>query len=319
MYYRSTPFLICLILLLANPTAQAQSFKKTELKKETVKIDTLSVSEDGSIETATIIRLVTKHEPIPDFTYSLKPFISLVQVSFKDWAEGGINSLAWTTGLDAKSTHVLENFTWKNRLEIKFGQTKSEGITTRKITDIIDFETRLNYGKSIFKPEFVATLQTQFAPGYDYDALGEPQLSDFFDPAYLVQSIGLSYQEHKQVAFFLGIAFREIVTSTYTAFSDDPETEEIETVNFKTGIRASANYQVDLAENISLESRLQLFSGFDHLDVWDVDSRSTLYLKLNDYLQTNLGLYFLFQKNASERLQLQETFELSFNYTLSNF
>jgi hypothetical protein len=297
----------------------AQDYRKSEVKKETLKTDTLSVAEDGTLETATTIRVITKHEPIPDFTYSVKPFASLVQVSFKDWAEGGTNSLAWTTGLDANTTHKMDQFLWQNRLELKFGQSKSEDINIRKTTDILDFETRLRYGKSVFKPEAVATLKTQFAPGYDYDAEGEPQISAFFDPAYLVQSIGMSYQQHKNFEAFFGLAFREIITSNYTQFSDDPETQKVEKIDFKTGIRASANWGLDLMEDVGLESRLQLFSAFNQLDTWDVDSRNMVRIKLNSYLQTKIGLYLLFQKNASERLQLQETFELSFSYSLSNF
>jgi len=319
MKHTTTLVLLLVGIFFLSSVANGQDYRKSEIKTETIKTDTISVSENGTIETATTYRVFNKQEPIPDFTYSFKPFASLVQVSFKDWADGGVNSLAWSTGLLAKSMHKFNNMTWRNRLELKFGQTKSDNVDLRKTSDIIDFESKLNYGNSIFKPEVIATLRTQFAPGYDYDASGEPQISAFFDPAYLIQSIGLSYREHDNLDAFLGIAFREIIASTYTNFSDDPDTDEIDKVNFKTGIRASANTEFDIMEDMTFESRLQLFSAFDQLDTWDVDSRSMLRMKINSYLQTNLGLYLLFQKNASERLQIQQTIELSFNYTISNF
>jgi len=298
--------------------AHAQATKTTEVSVETIKVDTLSIGADGSIQTATIIRKIQTITLLPNFTYQIRPSGSIVQVSFKDWAEGGINSVAWTAGLQANSKYTFHPLVWENRLEFGFGQNKANGQSLRKTTDIIDFETNLRYGGSIFKPEFVATLRTQFAPGYDYDAEGEPQISAFFDPAYLVQSIGMSYKSSDNFEASLGLAFREIITNNYTQFSDDTKTDKVEKIDFKTGIRASGLWMVDVIEDISFKSRLQLFSAFEQLDVWDVNSRNTLQMKINDFIQTEVGVYLLFQKNATGRLQLQQTFSLSFGYAFSN-
>ncbi|ACF12989.1 hypothetical protein Ctha_0518 [Chloroherpeton thalassium ATCC 35110] len=313
-----TAILSVVFLFSALSHANAQETKTTEVSTETVKIDTISIGADGSIETATIIRKIQKTTFLPDFIYNIRPYGSIVQVSFKDWAEGGINSVAWAAGLEANSKYIFKPFVWENRLELGFGQNKSNGESLRKTTDIIDFETNIRYGARVFKPEFVATLRTQFAPGYDYDTDGDPQISAFFDPAYLVQSIGMSYKHSEQLEASLGLAFREIITDKYTLFSDDTDTDEIESVDFKTGIRASGLLAMNVLDDIFFKSRLQLFSAFDQLDVWDVNSKNTLHMRINDSIHTEVGVYFLFQKNATGRLQIQQTFALSFGYAFSN-
>lgn len=310
--------LALLLTFIAFSPTYAQKTKTVVVSTETVRVDTLSKGADGGLETATITRKVERVEVLPPFTYSLRPFGSLVQTSFKDWVGGGVNSIAWGTGLEASSHYDLNPYVWTNRLNLNYGQNKTEGQGVRKTIDIIDFETNLRYGNHIFKPEFVATLQTQFAPGYDYNITGSPQVSGFFDPAYLVQSIGMAYQETDNFEASLGIAFREIVTNKYNHYSDDPKTSKVEKVDFKTGIRASALWTAKVMDNIDFSSRLQLFSAFDKLDVWDVNSRSTLRIRISKLLQTQVGLILFFQKNTSERLQIQQNFELTFSYLLTN-
>jgi hypothetical protein len=307
-----------LLGLISISSAYAQQTKTTVVSTETVRVDTLSKGADGIFETATVTRKVERTELLPPFTYTVRPSVSLVQTAFRDWVGSGGNSIAWTTSLEAFARYDFDPYVWTNRLNLSYGQNKTEEQGARKTIDLIDFETNLRYGNSILKPEFVATLQTQFAPGYDYGVTGEPQVSAFFDPAYLVQSIGLAYKETDNFEASFGVAFREIITSKYNSYSDDPDTKKVEKIDFKTGVRASALWTAKVMENIEFNSRLQLFSAFESLDTWDVNSRNMLRMKINRFLQAHAGLTFFFQKNSSDRLQIQETFELTFSYPLTN-
>ena len=100
------------------------------------------------------------------------------------------------------------------------------GDDPKKTTDEIFFETV--YTRKVWtnvNPYVAATALTQFTAGYDYATDPPTKISNFLDPGYFRESIGLEYTPSDNVKTRLGVALKQTVADVYAArWSDDPET-----------------------------------------------------------------------------------------------
>ena len=182
---------------------------------------------------------------VPDYgwKHSLVAGLTLTQVAFTNWAAGGQSALSWTTSLEGKSANDQQITNWTTSYKFGFGQTRSGDQGLRKTDDKIDLETILTYKLGTYiNPYAAATFKSQFAKGftYDDDAGTKTAVSQFFDPAYLTQSAGVEYQPIPGVKTRFGAAVREIITSDFPSYADDPNTPEIEKTSVDGGLESVA-------------------------------------------------------------------------------
>ncbi|RPI02325.1 MAG: DUF3078 domain-containing protein, partial [Ignavibacteriae bacterium] len=152
---------------------------------------------------------------------------NITQISFTDWAQGGENALAYALFLEGKSAYTVEPIEWVNGYKFGFGQAKLAAQGIRKTDDVIDLASVMTYKVGTYvNPYASATLKTQFAEGVMYDAEGIAMpVSNFFDPAYITQAVGLGYQPVPEVKTRLGVALRETIAKTFAfKYSDDVST-----------------------------------------------------------------------------------------------
>jgi len=251
-----------------------------------------------------------KHSVVGAWTFT--------QVSYSDWVQGGQNALAYTVTLDGKSDFDAEVTNWSNSYKFAFGQTRLGDQGLRKTDDKIDLQTVFTYKLGTHVNPYVSgTLKTQFAEGLKYDKEGRgTAVSKFFDPAYLTQAAGFGYQPLPELKTRLGAAIREIVTSTYSLYTDDPATTKIETVKIDVGFELVAELAWKLEENILFTSKLELFSPVK--DVKDVVLRgdNTLAVKVGKYIVINVNLQFINEKQVTPRTQVKETLAFGLSYSL---
>ena len=244
--------------------------------------------------------------------------LNLSQVSFKDWAQGGENSMAYALWATGNAVRHSESTRWINSLKATFGQTRVGDQELRKTDDELYFESLLIYtlGTTI-NPYGSATLRTQFAPGYTYPAnLPKQQISAFFDPAYLTQSAGVAYTPFENLTTRFGVGVREVITSTYTAYADDPETAEIEKTRVDGGFESVTDFKWPFAENMVFTSRLEMFSPFKALDRVIVRSDNTIAMKVNQYVTVNFNVQMINDVNVQARTQMKEALAVGLSYTL---
>ncbi len=305
-------------------TLVAQSrLEKFSEARETVQSDTI-IKADGTLEVVQVSKATLRFKVIPDtgFFYSVIPTASIVQSAFHNWVEGGTNALAWSLGLDVATRYQTRKLIWRNDFVGRFGQTKNEGQGIRKTVDNFEIISQLRYNlvrSNVFYPQLSMTLRSQFAPGFDYTRPGEPQISAFFDPAYAVQSLGMFYEEPSRTFnASMGFALRQIITRQFTAFSDRPETPEIERINFTTGIEIKSSWTIDFNDRTRYQTRVQLFSSFEKLGTWDVNFRNTFSMKVFESLQIQFLFALVYQEQLSPKVQLSQTLELAFRYRFTN-
>ncbi len=258
--------------------------------------------------------------PPPEFgwKHSLVAGLTLTQVAYTDWAQGGDNALAYTFSADGKSANDLEQTNLTNIYKLAFGQARLGSQGLRKTDDIIDLSSVLTIKlNSYVNPYVAATVKTQFAKGFVYDASGNgTQVSQFFDPAYLTQSAGAGIQPSKEVKTRLGIALREIVTNRFNQYADDPATIDVEKVSVNGGLESVTNVDWSMDENLLLSSQLELFDPFKHLDEVIVRNTTTLTAKVNKYVTAILNVQVINEKHISPRTQIKEAISLGLSYTV---
>ena len=241
--------------------------------------------------------------------------LALAQVTHRDWAKGGEDSLAWTASVDGKSVRDIPRTDWTSTYKFAYGQTKLGDYDFRKTDDKIDIETILTYKFGIYvNPYAAATLRTQFAKGYLYEDGEETAVSKFFDPAYLMQSAGLGYQPMPQVKTRLGAAVREIITSEFNSYADDPETDEIEKTRMDAGLESVTDVEWHLKQNVLVKSKLEIFAPLTEPRDVAVQNDSTLAVQVSRNITVNLNLLIVKDKTMSEKTQFKQTLTLGLSY-----
>ena len=250
--------------------------------------------------------------------HSMVAGLNLTQVAFSDWSQGGENALAYALSLQGKSVQEEVSTNWTTDLRFAFGQARLGTQGLRKTDDMIDLATVLTYKAGVLiNPYVSATLKTQFAKGYKYDQAGnQTEVSSLFDPAYLMQSVGIGYQPLPEIKTRLGMALREILASRFPVYVDDPTTLEIEKSSVLGGIESVTEVEWHLDQSLLFTSKLELFSPFKTMDVIVVRNDNTLAAKVNKYVSVLLNVQLINENRISPRTQVKETLAIGFSYTL---
>jgi len=245
--------------------------------------------------------------------------LTLTQVAFKDWKQGGENALSYTVSLDGKSQRTGESTNWINSYKLAFGQTRLGVQGLQKTDDKIDLESVLSYNVGTYiNPYAAATLKSQFAKGYKYEpATGvKTAVSQFFDPAYLTQSVGFGYQPAPEIKTRLGAGLREVITSVYTRYADNPATTKVEKTSVNGGFESVTNAEWKLDENLLFTAKLELFAAFNKLDEVIVRSDNSITAKVNKYVSVIVNVQFINDPKVTAHTQVKETLGLGLTYTV---
>jgi Protein of unknown function (DUF3078) len=243
----------------------------------------------------------------------------LSQAAFSNWAQGGENSFAYTLSGLVNGTLHGERSRWSNTLSLRYGQAQIGSDEAKKTDDEIYFESIFVYRVwSPFHPYGAATIRTQFAPGYNYpDNAPRVRVSKFFDPAYLTQSVGVIYEPSPIFTSRLGVAAREVLTSDFPQYADDPETlTEIEKTRVDLGMEWVSTLNYEFLPNMVYVTRLELFAPFTAFDRVVVRWDNVISGKINNWFSVNLGVQVLNDVNVTPRTQLKQTLTLGVSYQL---
>ena len=252
------------------------------------------------------------------------------QTAFSNWISGGENSIAATLSVDYNLNYYKNGWSWDTKMIGSFGINKnSDSKFFKKIDDRIEINSLIGK-KFIEKFSFSSFLnfKTQFAKGYKYsnpsdDIEIKEETTRFLSPAYLQIGVGVYWKEDNSLWVNMApITGRLILASK--KFTDDLEDGEEyfgvpkgEISRFELGASLSAFYKFEVVENIQLEQRINLYSDYlEQAENIDIDYTITAYMKINDYLSTNLIIQCLYDDNAIKRVQLREVFGLSINLNL---
>jgi Protein of unknown function (DUF3078) len=243
---------------------------------------------------------------------------NITQISFTDWSQGGENALAYALFLEGKSAYAKDAIEWVSEYKFGYGQARLGTLGIRKTDDMIDLGSVCIYKLgTIVNPYASVSLKTQFTEGVKYDAAGHAvPVSNFFDPAYIIQSAGVGYQPVPDVKTRLGAAVREIITKTHTVYSDDPSTTQIEKEKVEGGLESVTEVVWIVMENVVLHAKFELFAPVTHFNQTTIRSDNSLSAKVNKFLSVNLNVQLMNDPPVQAKTQVKEALALGFNFTL---
>jgi hypothetical protein len=245
--------------------------------------------------------------------------LNLSQTSFSNWAQGGSNSLAFAAYTNLGAIYFSDPWKWKNRLNMTYGRSKigNEGYRTNENDIYFESVASRDIGWAV-DPYFSVTFRSALTKGYDYSVnTSGIQIVDFFDPGYISEALGFTYDQNKIITTRLGVAIQQTFANKFTNYTDDPETpNEIEKFKFDTGLESVTEVNYDFLKNMKYSSFLRLFTRFNLLDVWDVRWDNLISAKVNDYIQVNFAVTVIHEISQTRRTQLREALQLGFSYQL---
>ncbi|MDH4222954.1 MAG: DUF3078 domain-containing protein [candidate division Zixibacteria bacterium] len=258
---------------------------------------------------------VTSGKKLPEYGWEkeLVSSLNLTQSTFDHWIQGGENTLAWQLNVNTRFENEQGNYNWANTGKIAYGKSKVGDAESRKTADEIKLETVLTYKLSLYVNPYVAFKgETQFTTGYAYTDTSKRAISDFFDPAYFTQSLGLGYSPGKEFKTRLGFALKETFTDNYPIpYADDPDTPEIEKTKVEAGMDLVVEFKKKLAENILFSSKLDSFSNLKRFDTIDVNWDNLFSAKVSKIISANYNFTLLYDKDLSKKRQIKQILALT--------
>ncbi len=255
-----------------------------------------------------------KNKWIPSFVTS----VGISQIAFNNWVKGGDNSISWVLNGNLHLDNSGDVWSFKNQVRATYGRSKIGDATYRTTDNDLYIENVVSYNVGwAVSPFFSNSIRTQIASGFNYKVTPEEKIADFFDPGYITQTIGFTYDRYSNIITRLGIGFQEIFTNTFRQYTDDPNTiNQIERFKFETGFESVTDINYKIEENISYASKIRLFTQFKSLDVWDVRWDNAITAKITKYINVNLTYQVIYEKAQSPYTQSKEALLLGFTYTL---
>lgn len=239
------------------------------------------------------------------------------QAYFDNWVAGGESTIAGQLDLNGKAIKTTNKFIWTNNGRIAYGTSKVTGKDATKTIDEIKLESIYNYlWKYRLDPYFAVKAETQLAPGYEHREDGKIRVSDFLDPAYFTQSLGILYKPSEKIVLRIGAAVKETITKDHPKpYADDPNTKEIEKIKIEPGAEAVFSVSKNLSDNTQINSTLDLFNDFTELSATDVKWDTDFTTKINELINIKLSVKLFYDKDISLKRQLNQTLMLGISYT----
>ncbi len=252
--------------------------------------------------------------------------LSFAQAGFRDWQEGGVNTLALSSGINGKASRTSNRWQQTHEMRLAFGFVKQDTLDFRKAEDLIQFLSAFQYqGTGFFErfnPTFAASLRTQFAEGFNYneDPLGQDRalpanVSAFFAPATLTQSMGLTYKPLEWLTQRLGVAMKETVVTIErfrVLYGVDPE----DAVRLEVGLESFTEVDKEVFENVFYKAKLSLFASFNRPKKPDALWENLITMKVNRWLNVSFEFVTLYDLDITSEVQLKEVLSVGVSFIL---
>ncbi len=273
--------------------------------------------------------------------WTSKGIISLnfSQSHFSNWAAGGENAFNAASKLLYELNFADDNTKWDNTFDFALGYSLLGDADPIKTDDKIEINSL--YGIKAAEKLFYAasfSFKSQFVDGFDYKTDSTTPISRLFAPAYVTLGLGIDWvpNEHFELNFAPLTGRLTFVTdqdlADAGAFGVEPatydeagnKTADGETMRFEFGSKVIARANVDVATNVNLSAKLELFSDYlkDPQNI-DIDLQALLTMKINDWLNANIAAHMIYDHDImildkddklGPRTQFKEVFSLGISY-----
>lgn len=283
---------------------------------DTIVVDTTAV-DTVAADTTTVIR-----EKIKFWKNTNKAGVNMNEVAFVNWNSGGNNSISALMHAFFGRKYKKQLLNWNSTLSVKYGLNAQEGREIRKTEDNLELNSNFGYRRdsvSNFYYSAKFNFNTQFTYGYRYPNTDNP-ISKFMAPGYAFIGVGTEYSSPtedltvyvspvtEKSTFVLDQQLaNEGMFGVTPAIRDEEGNiiQEGEKVRTEFGFLISSGFSKEIFDNIGLNNQLRLYS--DYLNKFgniDVDWELNVKLKVNEYVQANVGSHLKYDDDVKFKKDL---------------
>ena len=247
--------------------------------------------------------------------------------NFSDWVAGGQNATGFNVFFNTKGEYARYKTTWVNDLQLQYG-ILDNGSGIRKSIDRLFFDTKVGHKLSkVWSLVAGLNFQTQFTAGYKYGATADKdiKISNLFAPAFITEYVGIEWKPKPffSVVFAPG-AFRQTIVSDEDVFLKDSKGILQPAYGVPVGkslqndvaiMQIVAVFDKDIAKNVNLKLRYQLFADAKKIAHTDNRLDAKLAAKINKYFSATFDLILLYDDDQSFQIQQARNLGLGFLYT----
>ena len=247
---------------------------------------------------------------------------------FSNWSPGGQNATGFTIFFNTKREYTRDKTTWVNDLQMQYGLLDN-GNGFRKSIDRLFFDSKVGHKLSTYWALVgVFNFQSQFTSGYKYGdvAANDIKISNFLSPAYITESIGFEWKPKPYFGMvFSPGAIRQTIVTDNGVRERDPVTGALQVAygvhvgsKFRNDfalIQIVSNFDKDIAKNINLKLRHQVFINANSLAHIDNRIDAKIAAKINKYFSATFDLIVLYDDDLSTKIQQARNLGLGFLYT----
>lgn len=230
---------------------------------------------------------------------------------FSNWAAGGQNSISVSTVADMFAVYRKGRHIWENYAKLGYGLIKLDEDPIRKNEDNLYFLSKYGYRiTKIWNAASLLSVESQMFQGFDPEEMDGKRISNLFAPATGIISVGLDYKPNDNLSVYLSP-----VTGKFTVVADQRLAnlgsfglEVADTVNGKVqdsdmirtelGMYMKAMFQKDIMKNVNLQSRLDVFNGYDKLAAIDISWETTINMKVNKYISASIFTHLKYDEDV---------------------
>jgi Protein of unknown function (DUF3078) len=246
---------------------------------------------------------------------------------FSDWVAGGQNATGFNVFFNTKGEYARDKTTWVNDLQLQYG-ILDNGSGTKKSIDRLFFDTKVGHKLSkVWSLVGGLNFQTQFTAGYKYGATSDKdiKISNLFAPAFITEYVGFEWKPKPffSVVFAPG-AFRQTIVSDDDVRAKDASGKLLPAYGVPVGkslqndvaiMQVVAVFDKDVAKNVNLKLRYQLFADAKKIEHIDNRLDAKLAAKINKYFSATFDLILLYDDDQSFQIQQARNLGLGFLYT----
>lgn len=249
------------------------------------------------------------------------------QGSFSNsWTGGGVNSIAFAGFFNSKGEYTQGKTNWVNDFQAQYGVLSNKGQSARKSIDRIFFDTKLAH-KISAKWNLFGSLNflSQFNSGYAYGTTAagaetRTLISGLFAPAFITEAVGFEYKPNDRFNMqFAPLSMRQTIVADNTLYKTFPKNYGVEqgkTIRNEVGLlQVVTNLNQDIAKNVGLKFRHQLFITYDDVKAMDNRIDAQITAKVNKYLNVSFGTIIIYDQDQSYDIQFAQNLGVGFLYT----
>ncbi|MFN6944683.1 MAG: DUF3078 domain-containing protein [Cytophagaceae bacterium] len=258
------------------------------------------------------LNLLAQDTPIPPeepdtakvWTYGGNSNFSFAQVGLRNWVGGGQSSVSINSIQLLYLNMERERVMWNNNLELGFGlirQGRAKENVFRKSDDRLIFLSKVSRRiVDNWNINGLIDFRTQMYAGFEYRQVNGTEIStmisDFLAPGFLIKSIGWEYRKSDNLFFSLSPLTSKMTIVIHDGYAAEGRFGVEPGRNLRTEIGAflNARFKREVYENITLDTRLNLFGNYENIQSIDVNWELLVLMKVNKYVTASFSTHLIY-------------------------